>query len=73
MCIRDSTTAGLQGYVLTTSRLGWINCDRFYNDPSPRTILAVADPDASDEEVYLVFTGIKSMLQMQRNLSLIHI
>jgi len=62
-----TTTAGLQGYVLTTSRLGWINCDRFYNDPSPRTILAVADPDASDEEVYLVFTGIKSMLQMQRN------
>ena len=62
-----ATSNSLQGYILTTSRLGWINCDRFYNEPGPRTILAVADPDATDEEVYVVFTGIKSMLQMPRN------
>ncbi|MFZ1686676.1 MAG: OmpA family protein [Flavobacteriales bacterium] len=60
-----ATTNNLMGYVLTTSRLGWINCDRFMDEPGPRTILAIADPDASEEQVYVVFTRIKSMLQLE--------
>ncbi len=57
----------LQGYVFATNALGWINCDRFYNVPQAQQYeLIVQDPDTASKHVYLVFTGINSMMRLTR-------
>lgn len=56
----------LNAYVMNVSSLGWINCDRFYASRAPQSIIAFRDPDATDEEVYLVFTNIHSILPIRK-------
>ncbi|QQR86890.1 MAG: OmpA family protein [Flavobacteriales bacterium] len=68
----DSTGTGatsglLNAYVFAVSSLGWINCDRFYGSEEPQSIIAFRDPDATEEEVFLVFTGIKSILAIGKS------
>lgn len=59
---------GLNAYVFTTSHLGWINCDRFYNVPEEQKYQAVAKADQqSDAQVFLVFDRIRSMMRMQQD------
>ena len=49
--------------------LGWINCDRFLNDPRPRYELAVELADAARDYVTaIVFTKRKAILFGQRAL-----
>jgi outer membrane protein OmpA-like peptidoglycan-associated protein len=56
---------GLNAYVFTTSRLGWINCDRFYDVPEDQKYSVVADARRHrDAQVFLVFNRIRSMMQM---------
>lgn len=44
---------------------GWINCDRFYNDPREQfpIQLTVNNPDIRSARFYLVFNNINSMMQ----------
>lgn len=68
----DSTGAGatsglLNAYVIKVTSLGWINCDRFYGSEEPQRAIAFRDPDATEEEVFLVFTGIKSILAIGKS------
>lgn len=60
----------LGSYVFSASQLGWINCDRFYDVPaSQKHDVIVYDADTVEKHVYLVFTGINSMLRMGREAS----
>ena len=50
-------------YLVSTSDLGWINCDRFYYVPEKnRTNLTLANVE-KDEKCFLVFKNIKSVLR----------
>lgn len=65
---RSTTVNGLANYVFTTTHLGWINCDRFYSTPPDRLQKVAAQVDqANKAQVYLVFTGMRMLLNMVRN------
>lgn len=54
----------LHYYMLTSKTLGWINCDRFYEDPSPKTDLYATVPsDIKNPSLMLMFDDIKSVMQ----------
>jgi len=48
--------------VLNSKKLGWINCDRFYNDNSPRIDVIVKYTGTFAPNVVLVFEDINSVL-----------
>lgn len=50
-------------YVLTSKQLGWINCDRFLQDPSPKTDFIVSAKGVNDPQIMLVFEEINSVMQ----------
>lgn len=53
----------LSRYVVTTSNLGWINCDRFIRlQEWEKTDLHFAQ-DSKDNQYYLVFKDIKSLIR----------
>ena len=52
-------------YIFQANRMGWINCDRFYDVPQAQKFdLVVKDRDEHEEKVYVVFTKIKSMMRL---------
>ena len=54
-------------YIFSSNRLGWINCDRFYDVPQAQKFnLVVQDSDTIREKVYVVFTEMKSMIQLYK-------
>jgi len=55
----------LKGYVATVSKLGWINCDRFYNDPAEK--MEVLIQEAEDATLYAICKDINAMLPFHRN------
>ena len=56
----------VQKYVFSSSKLGWINCDRFYNvSPTQLTDLIIANTQ-KEEEHFLVFEDIKSVMGPNR-------
>ncbi|HRH37995.1 MAG TPA: hypothetical protein PK760_06605, partial [Flavobacteriales bacterium] len=58
----------LGNYVFAANQLGWINCDRFYDVPAAQKYeLVVQDADTAKKNVYLVYTGINSMMKLQRD------
>jgi len=58
---------GLQAFVVTTGRLGWINVDRFYDMPGSMTRnLLVHDGGPAEKQVALLFTDTRSLLQLKR-------
>ena len=51
-------------YVYNLNNLGWINCDRFYNTPdNEKTVYSIAGNELKNEDVKIVFTDIKSIMQ----------
>lgn len=48
-------------YLLSTSNLGWINCDRFY-DKKPKINFAIQSNSANQQDVKIIFHKIKSIL-----------
>jgi hypothetical protein len=48
-----------RSYHLTVPGFGWFNCDRFYDDPRPKTNLAISMPSAyvDASNVYAVIKG----------------
>jgi hypothetical protein len=47
------------------SQLGWINCDRFYNDPAEKVQVVVNESE--DATLYAVCSEINSMLSFYRD------
>ncbi len=50
-----------EGYLMSMSKLGWINCDRFYDTKSPTNLLVKAD-SVENTFVALIFKNMKSVL-----------
>jgi hypothetical protein len=53
------------GYVATVSKLGWINCDRFSNDPAEKMQVLVNETE--DATMYAICKDINAMLPFSRN------
>jgi hypothetical protein len=65
--VNDTTLSGLRSsemsrYVFSSSKLGWINCDRFINLEKPATDLYVSCGNYSEIDIKLVFHSFKSFL-----------
>lgn len=60
--ISQVQTADIRQYIFSTSKLGWINCDRFYNSPKPRTNFYVDCGDYTELDIKLVFHSFKAVL-----------
>jgi hypothetical protein len=64
--IRSVNDAELNYYVFTCSKLGWINCDYFWNT-NDKKIDYVVGVDANEKsDVKLIFKGAKSIMQGTR-------
>jgi len=63
--IGDTTGAGgwtdYYYFDITGDSLGWINCDYFYADPSPKTTVSVVPNGAHDETNTTVYIHISSI------------
>lgn len=61
-----STSNEAESYLFNTKKLGWINCDRFYNDSTEKTDLVVhldtPLPEGYTTQAYLVFEDINSVM-----------
>lgn len=60
--INSVKTADIRQYIFSTSKLGWINCDRFYNSPKPRTDIYVDCGNYTEVDIKLVFHSFKAVL-----------
>jgi hypothetical protein len=57
----------LNNYFFAVNKLGWINCDRFYNlADAEKEQLMVRDGDEQEEMIFVLFTDINSALRTQR-------
>jgi hypothetical protein len=57
----NATSEEMSSYVLSTTQLNWINCDRFYNIPeTQKTIVKVKEQD--DIKCYILFKDTKSIM-----------
>ena len=55
-------TSDIQQYVFSASKLGWINCDRFYNSPKPKIDFYVDCGEYTELDIKLVFHSFKAVL-----------
>lgn len=55
-------TDSVANEYLTASKLGWINCDRFYNAPQKTGLFVTLDND-SETSIYLIFKSINAVMQ----------
>lgn len=53
---------GMDSYLLSSGSLGWINCDRFYDDPTEKMEIVVSIDTALHPSVRLVFKNIQSVM-----------
>ncbi len=60
--IKEVKTADIQQYIFSTSKLGWINCDRFYNSPKTRTDFYVECGKYTEIDIKLVFHSFRAIL-----------
>lgn len=58
----NKNEAGLDSYLLSSGSLGWINCDRFYDDPTEKMEIIVSVDTALNPSVRLVFKNIQSVM-----------
>lgn len=57
----------LNNYFFAVNKMGWINCDRFYNvAASEKEPLLVMDEDEQEEMIFVLFTDIRSALRTSR-------
>lgn len=52
----------VMSYAMSVSRLGWINCDRFYNSPQPPVDIIVELPKNFNGRVQLMVDDFRSFL-----------
>ena len=58
----NKNEAGIDSYLLSSGSLGWINCDRFYDDPTEKMEIVVSVDTALHPSVRLVFKNIQSVM-----------
>lgn len=58
----NKNEAGLDSYLLSSGSLGWINCDRFYDDPREKMEVIVNVDTAMHPSVRLVYKDIQSVM-----------
>jgi hypothetical protein len=58
-------SSGLQQYIMKFDSVGWINCDRFINEPMHTAQVRIANYlPGEDASVLMHFTGMKSVTRM---------
>lgn len=58
-------SAALQAYIMKFDTVGWINCDRFIDEPMHQTAIQVTNLlDGEQASVLVHFTGMKSVMQL---------
>lgn len=60
-------TTEISKYVFSSSKLGWINCDRFYNENKQKLDLFVKADGFEDVDIKLVFRSFTSILAGARD------
>jgi hypothetical protein len=62
--LTSAEVAEIYRNALTINTLGWINCDRFSRDPSPRSQINILTEKGKDKntQFYIVFHDIKSVM-----------
>lgn len=61
----DQADRAIRAYVADVTRLGWINCDKFYNDPAEKVQLVVNEPE--EATMYVLCRDLNSILSFSRN------
>jgi TonB family protein len=60
--LQEAKISEISQYIFSTSKLGWINCDRFYKDDSPKIDYFVNIGSAKNVDIKIVFNDINSIL-----------
>jgi TonB family protein len=60
--INNLSVNSIANYAMITSRLGWINCDRFYKDNRPKINLAIAKKPNEEISIKLIFNRFRSIM-----------
>jgi len=60
--ISEVSKSDLERYTLSTTQLGWINCDRFINSRKSKIKYNINISNAEDANVKLIFKSISSIL-----------
>lgn len=57
----------LKNYFFAVNKMGWINCDRFYNlAAADKEELLVMDNDEQEEMIFVLFTDLRSALRTSK-------
>lgn len=54
----------VDGYLMNTNNIGWINCDRFIEDYEPTEIIVKIQSENKNLGTRILFTDLKSILSM---------
>ena len=57
--VLSGTTEIVSGYIFGSTKLGWINCDRFVNDKRPKTNYIVKLNEAKNTDVKIIFHSVR--------------
>jgi len=60
--LNETSPITISRYIFSSSKLGWINCDRFYDEKGQKLDLFVKAEGYDELEVKLVFHSFKSIL-----------
>ncbi|MCT4622608.1 MAG: OmpA family protein [Schleiferiaceae bacterium] len=68
MALGISNENDIKDYVLSVGDLNWVNIDKFYKLEAKNTrTLTATDPDNTQEQVFVVFNNINSLLALNKN------
>ena len=65
--LNRAMVSDINRYLFSTSQIGWINCDRFYNDKREKTDFFVQTDESNCVNIQLVFKSIKAIQPGLRN------
>lgn len=60
--LSETSMSEVSQYLFSASKLGWINCDRFYRDNSPKVDYLVNIGTSKHVDIKIVFNNINSIL-----------
>ncbi len=60
--ISKTDMSEISQYIFSTSKLGWINCDRFYKTEDPKVNYIVNLENTNDIDIKIIFNKINSIL-----------
>jgi hypothetical protein len=60
--INDLDQVELNYYIFSTAKLGWLNCDKFVNDPSPKVDMTLSLADPEDLMIKFIYKDFKSVI-----------